>query len=89
MAVYIVSLKDVPLMYIKLHQMHILKGEYSLFRGCTFKVHKRHQRYNLKGYSIVSLENAYVWKSLCTVYLLACQVRVTVGDSGLCCYVRV
>ena len=22
--------------------------------------------------------------SLCTLYLLACQVRVTVGDSGLC-----
>ena len=24
--------------------------------------------------------------SLCTLYLLACQVRVTVGDSGLCCF---
>ena len=23
--------------------------------------------------------------SLCTVYLLACQVRITVGESGLCC----
>ena len=23
--------------------------------------------------------------SLCTLYLHACQVRVTVGDSGLCC----
>ena len=22
---------------------------------------------------------------LCSLYLLACQVRVTVGDSGLCC----
>ena len=27
--------------------------------------------------------------SLCTLYLLACQVRVTVGDSGLCCCVCV
>ena len=27
----------------------------------------------------------HLWWSLCTLYLLACQVRVTVGDSGLCC----
>ena len=27
--------------------------------------------------------------SFCTVYLLTCQVRVTVGDSGLCCCVCV
>ena len=26
----------------------------------------------------------YLGWSLCTLYLLACQVRVTVGDSGLC-----
>ena len=26
-----------------------------------------------------------LWWSLCTLYLLACQVRVTVGHSGLCC----
>ena len=26
----------------------------------------------------------YLW-SVSTLYLLACQVRVTVGDSGLCC----
>ena len=26
-----------------------------------------------------------LWWSLCTLYLFACQVRVTVGDSGLCC----
>ena len=25
------------------------------------------------------------WSSLCILYLLACQVIVTVGDSGLCC----
>ena len=27
----------------------------------------------------------YLWWSLCTLYLLACQVRVIIGDSGLCC----
>ena len=27
----------------------------------------------------------YLWWSLYTLYLHACQVRVTVGDSGLCC----
>ena len=27
----------------------------------------------------------YLWWSLCTLHLHACQVRVTVGDSGLCC----
>ena len=27
----------------------------------------------------------YLWWSLCTLYLHACQVRGTVGDSGLCC----
>ena len=27
----------------------------------------------------------YLWWSLCTLRLHACQVRVTVGDSGLCC----
>ena len=27
----------------------------------------------------------YLWCSLCTLYLHACQVRVTVGDSDLCC----
>ena len=28
--------------------------------------------------------NMYLWWSLYTLYLLACQVRVTVGDSSLC-----
>ena len=26
-----------------------------------------------------------LWWSLCTLHLHACQLRVTVGDSGLCC----
>ena len=30
-----------------------------------------------------------LWRSLCTLYLLACQMKVTVGDSGLCCCVYV
>ena len=25
-----------------------------------------------------------LWQSVCTLYLLTCQVRVTIGDSGLC-----
>ena len=29
-------------------------------------------------------ERMYLWWSLCTLCLLACQVRVTVGDSGFC-----
>ena len=37
-----------------------------------YKVHKLHHRMYLR------------W-SLCSLYLHACQVRVTVGDSGLCC----
>ena len=27
----------------------------------------------------------YLWCSLCSLYLCACQVRVAVGDLGLCC----
>ena len=27
----------------------------------------------------------YLWWSLCTLYLHACQVRVIIGESGLCC----
>ena len=32
---------------------------------------------------------SYLQWSLCTLYLLVCQVRVTVGNSGLCCCVCV
>ena len=31
----------------------------------------------------------YLYWSLCTSYLLACQVRVTAGKSGLCCNLNV
>ena len=30
-------------------------------------------------------ERMYLYWSLYTLYLLVCRVRVTVGDSGLCC----
>ena len=30
-----------------------------------------------------------IWWGLCTLYLLVWQVTITVGDSGLCCCVRV
>ena len=33
----------------------------------------------------VPLSRMYIWWSLCTLYLHTCQVRVTVGDSSLCC----
>ena len=44
-------------------------------------------------FSVVSLSQTVhqtkirmcVWWSLCTLHLHACQVRVTVSDSGLCC----
>ena len=32
-----------------------------------------------------SLVRMYLWWSWCTLYLHACQMRVTLGDSGLCC----
>ena len=34
-------------------------------------------------------QRMYLWQSLCTLYLHACQVRVTVGGLGLCCCVCV
>ena len=36
----------------------------------------------------ICLLRMYLWWSLCTLHLHACQVRVTVSDSGLCCCVR-
>ena len=38
-------------------------------------------------YDILSAQTKmYLLWSLCTLYLHACQVRVTVSDSGLCCW---
>ena len=33
------------------------------------------------------IKRMHLWCSLCTLYLRACQVRVTMGDLGLCCCV--
>ena len=58
-----------------------------------YKVHKLYQRYILKMrmYLISSriFLRMYLWWRLYTLYLHACQVRVTVGDSGLCCCICV
>ena len=37
-----------------------------------------------KPFALVHLR-VYLWWSLCTLYLLACQVRVPWGDLSLCC----
>ena len=58
----------------KLHQRHIL--QLHLFCIAAQNVHKLHQTKSL-------------WWSLCTLYLPACHMRVTIGDSSLCCYVCV
>ena len=44
---------------------------------------------NLKQNRAQRARQMYLWWSLYTLYVLACQVRVTVGDSGLCCNVCV
>ena len=41
------------------------------------------------GWCSLTQVRVYLWWSLCPLYLLACQARVTVGDSGLCCCVCV
>ena len=47
--------------------------------------HSAYQPNTLPLGQTVSPLRMYLWWSLRTLYLLACQVRVTVGDSGLCC----
>ena len=43
-------------------------------------------RVNASNINCIRGTSMYIWWSLCTLlYLHACQVRVTVGDSGLCC----
>ena len=44
--------------------------------------------YNQHTRELISTQNmwhGYLWLSLCALYLHACQVRVTAGNSGLCC----
>ena len=47
-------------------------------------VHKVRQRYILCKYKVHNLHQMYLWWSVCTLRLLACQVSY-VGDLGLCC----
>ena len=51
--------------------------------ACKYKAHKLHQWYILSTTSV----RTYLWWSLYTLYLHACQVRIAVNDSGLCCCV--
>ena len=48
-----------------------------------------HKGVNYRPKSVTQVQQQrpemYLWWSLCTLYLHACQVRVTIGDSGLCC----
>ena len=48
--------------------------------------HSAYQRNALPLGQTGSHLKMYLWWSLCTFYLHACQVRVTVGESGLCCF---
>ena len=41
--------------------------------------------YTSRGHPFLRM---YLWWGLCTLYLLAFQVRVPIGDSGRCCYVH-
>ena len=43
-------------------------------------------RFSIRGHDQMMMSP---WWSFCTLYLLACQVKVTAGDSGLCYYVCV
>ena len=36
-------------------------------------------------FSFCSVSRMYFWWGLCPLYLHTCQVRVTIGNSGLCC----
>ena len=40
---------------------------------------------NMYATQVLFYLRVYLWWSLCTLHLHACQVRVTIGDSGLCC----
>ena len=54
--------------------------------ACTHGHIKRvNARYVNSTRGTSSVLRMYLWWSLCTKYLHACQVRVTVGDSDLCC----
>ena len=60
------------------------------WHASKYSVHKLHQRILSPGMRAntryINSIRGCLWWSLCTCYLLACHVRVTVGDSGLCCF---
>ena len=41
--------------------------------------------HEMEGIYTTGREKASCMRSLCTLYVLACQMRVTVGDSGFSC----
>ena len=59
----------------KVHQLH------TTWHAGKYKVHKLCQRYILK---LRYIEDVLL-EQFMYLYLHVCQVRVTVGDSGLCC----
>ena len=52
---------------------------------CKYKVHKFTSGMIWCTYGGVYETMMYLWWSLVTLYLNVCQVRLTLGDSGLCC----
>ena len=55
---------------------------------CSFEPFMCLDRVYTSNVKLLSLRMC-LWRSLCSLYLLACQMKVTVGDSGLCCCVYV
>ena len=53
-----------------------------VFFNASFALHSLRETDRLCSIYILRM---YLWSSLCTLNLHACQVRVTVGDSSLCC----
>ena len=71
-----VYVEDVPLVEF-MPRMYLW---WSLCRGCTYG------GVYVEDVPLAEfMQRMYLCWSLCTLYLHACQVRVTVGDSGLCC----
>ena len=50
------------------------------WHACKYKVHKL-----FSFFSFLLILRMYPWWSLCILYLHACLVRVTTGDSDVCC----
>ena len=58
-------------------------------RMFTHLCHRVHLKWSVGPYTSEDppFMRLYRWWSSCTSYLISCQVRVTVGDSGDCCCV--